>query len=171
MYAAYFRHLARYNAWANERIYAAADELSDAERKAKRPSFLGSIHATLNHLLVGDRIWLSRLTAKPGGALVSKPAEITGLNQELYENFEELRAARVKEDARIATVIGRYTNADLTRKLDYANMAGEERHTPMAQVLAHVFNHQTHHRGQVHGLLSHTHIAPPSLDMILMSWA
>jgi uncharacterized damage-inducible protein DinB len=171
MDVAYFRQLASYNTWANERIYAAAAELSDAERKAKRPSFFGSIHATLNHILVADRIWLSRLTAKPGGTLVSKPAEITGLNQELYENFDELRAARVKEDARIATVIGRYTDADLTIKLDYANMAGEERHTPMAQVLAHVFNHQTHHRGQVHGLLSHTQIAPPSLDMILMSWA
>ncbi len=171
MDAAYFRQLARYNTWANERIYAAVAELSDAERKAKRPSFFGSIHATLNHILVGDRVWLSRLTAKPGGPLVSRPAEITALNQELYGNFDELRAARLKEDARIADVVGRYSDSDLTRKLDYANMAGEERHTPMAQVLAHVFNHQTHHRGQVHGLLSHTHIAPPALDMILMNWA
>ena len=171
MDAAYFRQLARYNAWANERIYAAAAELSDQERKAKRPSFFGSIHATLNHILVGDRVWLSRLTARPGGPLVSKPPEITGLNQELYENFDELRAARIKEDARIDEVIGRYSDADLARNLDYANMAGEERHTPMAQVLAHLFNHQTHHRGQVHGLLSDTRVAPPSLDMILMSWA
>ncbi len=67
MDAAYFRQLASYNTWANERIYAAAAELSDAERKAKRPSFFGSIHATLNHIRVGDRVWLSRLTAKPGG--------------------------------------------------------------------------------------------------------
>jgi len=171
MDAAYFRQLASYNIWANERIYAAAAELSDAERKAKRPSFFGSIHATLNHILVGDRVWLWRLTAKPGTALPNRPPEITGLNQELYENFDELRAARVKEDARIATVISRYSDADLSCKLDYANMLGEERHTPMAQVLAHVFNHQTHHRGQVHGLLSDTRIVPPSLDMILMSWA
>lgn len=171
MDAAYFRQLARYNAWANERIYAAAAELSDTERKAKRPSFFGSIHATLNHILVGDRVWLSRLTAKPGGPLVSKPAEITGLHQELYEDFDALRAARVKEDARIGEAVGRYSDADLAGKLDYANMAGEERHTPLAQVLAHVFNHQTHHRGQVHGLLSHTRIAPPSLDMIQMTWA
>ena len=171
MDAAYFRQLASYNTWANERIYAAAAELSDAERKAKRPSFFGSIHATLNHILVGDRVWLFRLTAKPGGALANRPPEITGLNQELYENFDELRAARIKEDARIGEVIGRYGAADLTRKLDYANMAGEERHTPLAHVLGHLFNHQTHHRGQVHGLLSHTRIAPPSLDMILMSWA
>ena len=171
MDAAYFRQLANYNTWANERIYAAAAELSDQERKAKRPSFFGSIHATLNHILVGDRVWLWRLTAKPGTPLPNRPPEITGLNQELYENFDELRAARVKEDARIGDVIGRYGDADLARKLDYANMAGEERHTPMVQVLAHFFNHQTHHRGQVHGLLSHTRVPPPSLDMILMSWA
>jgi uncharacterized damage-inducible protein DinB len=171
MDAAYFRQLARYNTWANERIYAAAAELSDAERKAKRPSFFGSIHATLNHILVGDRVWMSRLTAKPGGPLPSKPDEIRSLDQELYGNFNELRAARVKEDARIADAVGRYKDADLNRNLDYASMAGEERHTPLAQVLAHVFNHQTHHRGQVHGLLSHTRIAPPPLDMILMSWA
>jgi uncharacterized damage-inducible protein DinB len=171
MDAAYFRQLARYNAWANERIYAAAAEFSDAERKAKRPSFFGSIHATLNHILVGDRVWLSRLAAKPGGPLVSKPAEITALNQELYEDFDELRAARIKEDTRLGEVIGRYSDADLAGELHYANMAGEERRTPLAQVLGHLFNHQTHHRGQVHGLLSHTHIAPPSLDMIQMSWA
>ncbi len=171
MDAAYFRHLARYNAWANERIYAAAAGLSDQERKAKRPSFFGSIHATLNHILVGDRVWLSRLTARPGGPLVSKPPEITGLNQELHENFDELRAARIAEDVRIAEVIARYSDADLAGTLDYANMAGEERHTPLVQVLAHLFNHQTHHRGQVHGLLSATRVAPPSLDMILMSWA
>jgi uncharacterized damage-inducible protein DinB len=114
---------------------------------------------------------MSRLTAKPGGPLPSKPAEITALNQELYGDFAELRTARIREDQRIGDTIGRYSDADLARSLDYANMAGEVRHTPMAQVLAHFFNHQTHHRGQVHGLLSDTRIAPPSLDMILMSWA
>ena len=86
-----------YNAWANERIYAAAAELSDAERKAKRPSFFGSIHATLNHILVGDRVWLSPPDGQaPGGRIVSKPDEITGLDQELYADFDALRAARVK---------------------------------------------------------------------------
>ena len=171
MNVAYFRQLARYNAWANERLYAAAAELSDAERKARRPSFFGSIHATLNHILVGDRVWLARLTAKRGGPLVGRPPEITSLDQELYENFDELRAARIKEDQRISELIGRYGEADLERKLDYLNMAGEEHHTPMTEVLAHFFNHQTHHRGQVHGLLSDTRVAPPPLDLIRMNWA
>ncbi len=172
MDAAYFRQLARYNAWANERIYAAAAELSDTERKARRPSFFGSIHATLNHILVGDRVWLSRLTATPGRTPGQQARGNHRPQPGTLRRFR--RAARrtgCKEDARIADVVGRYADADLTGKLDYANMAGEERHTPLAQVLAHLFNHQTHHRGQVHGLLSDTHIAPPSLDMIQMSWA
>jgi uncharacterized damage-inducible protein DinB len=162
MNVAYFRQLARYNAWANGRIYTAAAELSDAERKAKRPSFFGSIHATLNHILVGDRIWLSRLAGSPHG--------IAALDQELYGDFEELRAARVTEDERLIAIVESYDEADLARKLAYRNMAGEEKCIPMAQVLGHLFNHQTHHRGQIHGLLSATSIAPPSLDMIQLDW-
>lgn len=162
MNVACFRQLARYNAWANGRIYTAAAELSDAERKARRPSFFGSIHATLNHILVGDRIWLSRLTAGPHG--------IAALDQEIYADFEELRAARLTEDERLTAIVESYDEADLARKLTYRNMAGEDKCIPMVQVLGHLFNHQTHHRGQIHGLLSATSVAPPSLDMIQLEW-
>jgi uncharacterized damage-inducible protein DinB len=162
MNVGYFRQLAQYNAWANGRLYTAAAELSDAERKAKRPSFFGSIHATLNHILVGDRIWLSRLTGKPHG--------IAALNQELYAEFGELRAQRVTEDERLIAVVDSYAEADLAGKLAYRNVAGEEKSAPMIQVLGHLFNHQTHHRGQAHGLLSATNVAPPSLDMIQVVW-
>ena len=171
MNAGYFRQLAHYNAWANRRIYTAAAELSDGERKAKRPSFFGSIHATLNHILVGDRIWLSRLMAKPLGRIVSKPDSITGLDQELYADFNELQAARVSEDERLIAVVDSYIDADLADDLVYRNIAGQDKRSPMVHVLAHLFNHQTHHRGQVHGLLSTTSVAPPSLDMILFAWA
>ena len=162
MNVGYFRQLAQYNAWANGRIYTAAAELSDGERKAKQPSFFGSIHATLNHILVGDRIWLSRLTGKPHG--------IAALDQELYADFEELRAARVTEDERLIAVVDSYAEADLSDKLTYCNMAGQDKCAPMVQALGHLFNHQTHHRGQVHGLLSATSVAPPSLDMIHLAW-
>src|SRR5262249_57533714 len=91
MNAAYFRQLARYNTWANERIYAAAAQLSDAERKAERPSFFGSIHATLNHILVGDRVWMWRLNATPGGPLPNRPPEIKPPHPGLYESFGPLR--------------------------------------------------------------------------------
>jgi uncharacterized damage-inducible protein DinB len=162
MNVAYFRQMAQYNAWANERIYTAAAALSDRERKAKRPSFFGSIHATLNHILVGDRLWLSRL--------VNQPAGISALDQELYDDFEELRAARVTEDGRLVAIVDSYADADLADNLTYRNMAGEAKSVPMVQVLGHIFNHQTHHRGQIHGLLSATTIVPPSLDMIHLTW-
>jgi len=162
MDAAYFRRLSQYNAWANDRIYAACATLSDEERKRRRPSFFGSIHRTLNHILVGDRLWLSRLDGKPHG--------VTSLDQELYGDFAELSAARRAEDARLSAVVGSYTDEDLKRTLAYRSMAGEARSVPMAQVLGHLFNHQTHHRGQVHGLISDTPVAPPSLDLITLDW-
>jgi uncharacterized damage-inducible protein DinB len=158
----YFRQLAQYNAWANWRIYEACGQLSDAERKAARPCFFGSIHRTLNHILVGDRVWLSRLTAGDSG--------ITSLDQELYGDFAELRAARVREDERLIGVIGRYDEAEIKGSLSYRSMEGEARRVPLVQVLGHIFNHQTHHRGQVHALLTGTPVAPPSLDLISLNW-
>jgi uncharacterized damage-inducible protein DinB len=162
MHSVYFRQLAQYNAWANWRIYEASAQLSDAERKAARPCFFGSIHRTLNHILVGDRVWLSRLTARESG--------ITSLDQELYSDFGELRAARVTEDERLIGVVGSYDEAELAGFLSYRSMEGEDKRVPLVQVLGHVFNHQTHHRGQVHALLSATAAAPPSLDLILLGW-
>ena len=162
MHSLYFRQLAQYNAWANWRLYEACAQLTDGERKTPRPCFFGSIHRTLNHILVGDRVWLSRLTVRESG--------ITSLDQELYSDFDELRAARVTEDERLIGVIGGYEEAELAGVLCYRNMAGEDKRTPMVQVLGHVFNHQTHHRGQVHALLSGTSVAPPSLDLIYLGW-
>ncbi|HZT19785.1 MAG TPA: DinB family protein [Dongiaceae bacterium] len=162
MNAAYFRQLARYNAWANWRLYEACAQLDDAERKKPRPCFFGSIHRTLNHILVGDRIWLSRLTGGSHG--------IARLDQELYADFEELRAARTTEDERLIGVVGSYDDGELAGAFSYRSMAGEERRQPLVQILSHVFNHQTHHRGQVHALLSGTAVAPPSLDLHYMAW-
>ena len=89
----HFRMLARYNALANRRLYEACARLGDAERKKERPAFFGSIHGTLNHVLVGDRIWLARF----GG----EETPSTGLDAVLYEDFDELRRAREHEDERI----------------------------------------------------------------------
>jgi uncharacterized damage-inducible protein DinB len=85
--------LARYNALANRRLYEACARLGGAERKKERPAFFGSIHGTLNHVLVGDRIWLARF----GG----EGTPSTGLDAVLYEDFDELRRAREHEDERI----------------------------------------------------------------------
>lgn len=154
----YFRRLARYNEWANRRLYDACGSLSSDAYHAARPSFFGSIHRTLNHILVADRIWMSRFEGTHHG--------IRSLDQELYPDFPSLRAARQVEDDRIRSFMDRMTASVIDSELGYRSMAGEARRTPMRWALAHFFNHQTHHRGQVHGMLSATAVAPPPLDLL-----
>jgi uncharacterized damage-inducible protein DinB len=120
----YFVTLARYNEWANRHLYDAAAQLPEPEYMLPRPAFFGSIHATLSHILVADRIWLARIEEKP-----NPPYRLDQI-------------------------------------LAYANTRGEKQHTQLRLVLGHFFNHQTHHRGQAHALLSHAGIAPPPLDLI-----
>lgn len=154
----YFRRFARYNAWANRRLYEACGSLGDADYGAKRASFFGSIHATLNHILVGDRIWLGRFE--------NKPHDIKSLDQILFGDLAALKPAREAEDRRILAFTGRLSEAALAGALDYRNMAGEEISLPMVAAIAHFFNHQTHHRGQVHGMLAGTTVPPPPLDLL-----
>jgi uncharacterized damage-inducible protein DinB len=154
----YFLTLAHYNAWANRRLYDACAHLPEAEYLKPRPAFFGSIHGTLNHLLVGDRVWLARIEHKP------RP-KVT-LDQILYGDLVALRVARQAEDEHLANAVAGISKRALDQPLAYANMAGKRQQTPLRLVLGHLFNHQTHHRGQVHGLLSQTKVAPPSLDLI-----
>jgi uncharacterized damage-inducible protein DinB len=154
----YFLTLARYNAWANRRLYDACAALPEAEYMKPRPAFFGSIHGTLNHLLVGDRIWIARLERKPNPKIT--------LDQVLYGDLVALRIARQAEDDRLINVVGGIAERSLDQPLAYANTAGKRYQTPLRMVLGHLFNHQTHHRGQVHGLLSQTTVAPPPLDLI-----
>ena len=158
MNSSYFHRFARYNAWANRRLYEACAALSPTDYRAQRPSFFGSIHATLNHILVGDRVWMGRLESVPSG--------IERLDQILYDEFADLRAAREAEDTRILGFVSGLGDDSIAGTLRYRNMAGEAQETPLPWVLAHFFNHQTHHRGQVHGMLSGTPSPPPSLDLI-----
>jgi uncharacterized damage-inducible protein DinB len=155
---AYFQRLARYNAWANRRLYDACGALSREDYVAPRPSFFGSIHRTLNHLLVGDRVWMSRFEGTAHG--------LSSLDQMLYDDFAALRTARIAEDERIRHWSQRLDDTALDGDLDYRNMAGEAKRSPLRWAIAHFFNHQTHHRGQAHCLLSATKIAPPPLDLL-----
>lgn len=153
----YFATFARYNAWANKRLYDACAKLSEPDYMQPRPSFFGSIHATLNHLMVGDRIWLGRIEGRP---------EKLALNQILYADFTALSVARGAEDDRLVRVVDRIDAERLDQPLDYLNTRGERFRTPLRIVLGHLFNHQTHHRGQVHDMLSQTNVPPPELDLI-----
>ena len=153
----HFRTMARYNTVANRRLYEACSLLPDAERKKTREAFFGSIHATLNHLLVGDRLWLARLAGENAPSI--------GLDAILYEDFGELREARRREDARIEAFAAGLDAGFLGGTIRYVNKAGGTYDDPVRILLAHLFNHQTHHRGQVHDMLSQTEVSPPVLDL------
>lgn len=153
----HFQLLARYNRGANEILYAAVAKLSDAERKKRRPAFFASIHGTLNHILVGDRIWLGRFEGR------TMPS--TNLDAILYDDFEELRQARIEEDARLTGFAASLDEGYLSGSIAYVNNQGFDVEDPVDVLLAHLFNHQTHHRGQVHDMLCQTTVTPPSLDL------
>lgn len=153
----YFDRFAAYNRWANRRLYDAVAAFSDEAYRRDRRAFFGSIHGTLNHLLVADRIWLGRITGTPSG--------IADLATILYDDFASLRAAREAEDERIVGLVQDLDDDRLTGDLVYANMRGEPQRTPLAMVLAHLFNHQTHHRGQVHDMIGQDGVPPP-LDLL-----
>jgi uncharacterized damage-inducible protein DinB len=152
-----FRTLAKYNTLANRRLYEACARLSDTERKRARPAFFGSIHGTLNHLMVGDRIWLARFSGEE--------VPSTGLNVILYEDFGELREVRETEDDRIAEFTASLDEGFLSGTIRYVNNEGEVFEDPVALLVMHFFNHQTHHRGQIHDMLTQTNIPPPVLDL------
>lgn len=153
----WFRQLARYNRIANERLYAACSVLSDSEYRRPRIVSFGSIHALLNHLLLGDRIWMSRFE---GGGATTPP-----LNTVLYQEFAELRIARAAEDGRIETFFESVAPDIFSRSIIYVNSKGKQYSDDPAFAMGHFFNHQTHHRGQVHTLLAQAGVEPPSLDL------
>jgi len=159
MRKAMLERMAGYNRWANTTLYAACARLDEAAYKAPRPAFFGSIHRTLNHILVADRIWLGRIAGAPIQGLA--------LDAELFAELSSLRAAREAEDARIIQLVGGLDEDALGRPLAYRNSSGQAFETERATVLQHLFNHQTHHRGQVHGMLSATSVPPPPLDLMV----
>jgi uncharacterized damage-inducible protein DinB len=157
-----YRMFADYNSWCNTRLYAAVAPLSDADYRADRGAFFKSLHGTLNHLLVGDRIWMARFT---GTGEMPK-----SLDAILYDDFASLRAARDAEDARISHYIDGLSAANLAGSIRYRTFVQpQEIEQPLAPALDHFFNHQTHHRGQAHALLSALigNDATPSFDLIL----
>src|SRR5437870_155814 len=153
----HFCMLARYNRAANERLYYACAGLDDGEYRRQRAGSLGSIHALLNHLLLGDRIWMARFEGAGHNTLP--------LNTILYEGFPDLRAARSTEDRRIERFFESPEDAFFSRTFAYVNNQGRNYVETAPVAVAHFFNHQTHHRGQVHVMLSQTGAQPPSLDL------
>jgi uncharacterized damage-inducible protein DinB len=159
----YVQRMARYNRWQNENLYGVADTVPDAERRRPCGAFFGSIHATLNHLLWADRIWMSRFagTPRPEGGI---PQSVS-----LYESWDDLKRERVAFDAAIIAwsdgLDPAWLGGDLTW---YSGGAGRELTRPKAVLVTHFFNHQTHHRGQVHCLLTQAGGKPGATDLAVM---
>ncbi len=160
MLATRYRTYAGYNHWANKRLYGVASQLSVDQYKADRGAFFQSVHGTLNHILVADRIWMRRFTGTG-----NTPARLDTI---LFNEFNELAAAREAEDARIASFIDGLDDDALTREISYTNSSGGSFTQRLDGLLDHFFNHQTHHRGQAHALLTHFLGvgASPSLDLV-----
>jgi uncharacterized damage-inducible protein DinB len=155
----HFDMFAHYNAWANRRLYDAASALSDAHYRADRGAFFKSVHGTLNHLLVTDRIWMQRFTGE-GDA----PQRLDAI---LFDAFASLRQAREAEDARIVRYVTGLDDARLAGVITYRRVSTPEVfEQPLMPALAHWFNHQTHHRGQTHALLTALVGKAPELDLL-----
>ena len=159
----YVQRMARYNRWQNESLYVVADRLSDEERKRDRGAFFGSIHATLNHLLWADRMWMSRFagTPKPAGGI---PESVS-----LHESWHEQKRERAAFDAVIVDWADQLDPAWLDGDLTwYSGAAKRDVTRPKALLLMHFFNHQTHHRGQVHCMLTQADEKAHVTDLPLM---
>ena len=155
----HWRMMAGYNEWANTRLYAAAAALSDAQYREDRGAFFKSVHGTLNHLLALDRIFMKRITAQ-GEA----PDRLDAI---LFEDFAPLAAGRVVEDARIVRFIDGLDADDLVGAFTFTPLTGSGVYEQaFAPALMHLFNHQTHHRGQVHTLLTGMVGEAPVLDLL-----
>jgi uncharacterized damage-inducible protein DinB len=157
-----YRMFAGFNRWANERLYAKAAELTDAEYRADRGAFFKSVHGTLNHLLVGDRIWMHRFDGTG-----DYPTKLDAI---LFDDLAGLHAARRAEDERMVRFMNGLDEKKLANPITYRTIVNPKTITqPLAPALDHFFNHQTHHRGQVHALLTGLRgrdFAPP-LDLIV----
>lgn len=158
MDAGQFAVLARYGRWANERLYRCCATLGQAELAKPKASFFGSIIATLNHILLVDRLWLGRLQGQPARGIVS-------LDQILHPDFAGLEAERRALDDHIL-VWCEGLSGSLDRPVRYRSMAGDEHEGVLSWALMHMFNHATHHRGQVHDMLSASAVEAPALDLI-----
>lgn len=142
------RDMAAYNQWMNQRLYGVCAELSDEERRRDRGAFFKSIHGTLNHLLLADKVWLGRF--------LGEPFRVAGLDQELHQDFAELRHAREETDEVILGWAEGLSDQVLSGTLRYTAITQNPvpRRCEMWLAVAHFFNHQTHHRGQLTTLLS-----------------
>jgi len=145
----YVRTMAAYNAEMNRRLYEASARIPDARRRESRGAFWGSLHGTLCHLLWGDRMWMSRFDGW------EKPSVIQKQSASLVESFDELRRQRVEADRKISEWAAGVTEPWLAEdQVWFSASVQKELKQPRSFLVTHFFNHQTHHRGQAHALIT-----------------
>ena len=160
----YLKTMCHYNQWMNEKLYAVCETIPDEVRKKDLGAFFRSMHGTLNHLLLADRVWLGRFK--------NVPFSVQSLDQELYADFATLRRERAKTDAAIHAYIDSLTPEQINGDLHYISLLNPEpRVLPLALALLHFFNHQTHHRGQLTTLMNQTGYDSGVTDLLVMPQA
>lgn len=154
-----FKTMAEYNRWMNERLYAVCAEMPDGERRRDAGAFFKSIHGTLNHVLLGDKLWLGRF--------LDEPFPVESLDQELYGDFDDMLAERVATDRVIIEFTNSLDEAAIDRKFHFTTLVDPAARTYIFRhVLLHFFNHQTHHRGQLTTLISQAGYEPGVTDLM-----
>lgn len=157
----HYRLMADYNAWMNRRLYAVCSDIPDQQRKEDLGAFFKSIHGTLNHILWGDRAWMGRFT---GDAF-----PVGRMGEDLFDDFARLREARESMDVRIIAWTQTLTLEDLNRKLVFRSLTdGKQRRASLWCFASHLFNHQTHHRGQITTLMKQLGCDPGITDIPYM---
>lgn len=168
----YLQHMARYNRWMNRRLFTKVGELPAAAIAEERGAFFGSILGTLNHIMVADLFWLSRFSThedcRESLAPLQDFPKPASLKDILFEDFYEFTATRERLDDLILEFSQTWTDSLLAQPIRYRNMAGEKKERPLAHLLQHLFNHQTHHRGQTTTLLFQAGIDPGPTDLLVM---
>lgn len=167
-----YRFLARYNRWMNQ-LYQACEALSDEERKRERGAFFGSIHHTLTHLVLADKMWLQRFAAQDTACAALSPALLTlpdgsDYSSDLHPDWLDLKRTREALDAAIEAWIADMPPQFPLSTMHYTNTKGVPRAHPAWQAMTHFFNHQTHHRGQAATLLTQAGVDIGVTDLIAL---
>ena len=153
-----FQLLANFNKWTNEKIITSCKKLTETEYKKDRGAFFSSIHGTLNHLLVVDRAYISRIEGKDHN--------LKGLNQILFESLHQLEEARIKEDKHLVDLVNSLSKENMHKEITYKGFETGNTTYTINILLITLFNHQTHHRGQIHNMLSQAGVKPPQIDVL-----
>lgn len=157
----HFETMAEYNAWANGRLYRMAAQLPDEQYRRDVGAYFKSLHGTLNHIMVADLIWMHRLTG-----VGDHPNKLSAV---VFDDLPSLSAARAQEDQRIIGFVKSQSDEALEEIWTYRMLNGAPQKQRRREILAHLFNHQTHHRGQAHAVLTMLGISEPnSLDLLIM---